>query len=93
VTDISRLGLPLQLGPTIAMNRKSITDATVLHRSQDHRLRVATANKVENKTASLLILTKLVDRDTFTFSHNFRENIYKTRHIYMFQFNKRFYII
>lgn len=74
MTDISRLGLPLQLGPTIAMNRKSITDATVLHHLQDHRLRVATANEVENEIVSLLILTKLVNRDTY-FIENFRGNI------------------
>lgn len=64
MTDISRLGLAVAAWPTIAMSRKSITDAMVLHHSQDHRLRVATANKVENKT-SLFTLTKLVDRDTY----------------------------
>lgn len=66
MTDISRLGLPLRPGPTIAMNRESITDATVLHHLQDHRLRVcATANEVENKIASLLILAEFVNRDMY----------------------------
>lgn len=79
MTDISRLGLPLQPGTTIAMNRESIADANHSHHSRDHRLRDATANKIGNKTISLLILTTLVNRSTF--KHVFRrireENIYK----------------